>query len=128
MTTTIWAAAVAFANAIRGHYTSMPFERHRRRPLRECPAWCAGGHQCAARLAYPSGEHRTTPETHRTRYGSMTVTGVQTLAGVRRVDLRLNVAIPADATPEQAQLVPVAVDLAVRAVLASPSRRKVLAP
>lgn len=58
----------------------------------------------------------------------MTVTGVQTLAGVRRVDLRLNVAIPADATPEQAQLVPVAVDLAVRAVLASPSRRKVLAP
>jgi hypothetical protein len=123
MTSPLWAAALTFADAVRTRYTNGSTGTRWLWPVRGCPAWCARDHRCTARHGYPSGEHRSMPDTRQTGYGSIIVTGVQTIGGARRLELRLTVAVPAESTTDHVRMVPTAVDLAVRAVLATPTRQ-----
>jgi hypothetical protein len=92
--------------------------RRWRRPARECPWWCAGGHQCTAQHGYPSGEHRSTPEAWTTTYGRLVATRVETIDGRGRLELRGVVRLPVDEADahEQAARLAIEVDLTIRAV------------
>jgi hypothetical protein len=106
--------------------------RRWRRPARQCPWWCAGGHQCTAQHGYPSGEHRSDIKAWRTRYGRLTVTRMQDQQGIGRLDIRAVVYLPADEqeSHRQASRLAVDVDLAIRAVTAveaAPDPRRITA-
>jgi hypothetical protein len=117
-----WAAAQALANALRARLTTPVTGRRWRRPPRECPPWCAADHRCTARLGYPSGEHRSEPITWRTPYGLLIATRVETIQGTGHLDLRATVRLPDndEAARGQAQLLPVGIDLTIRAITGQP--------
>lgn len=101
----------------------------RRRP-EQCPPWCAQDHTCTARhrgLRGPLAEHRSPITTWRQPYGVLVATRVQGLDRRARLELRLQVNLdPTDPVLALAQgvHVPIAVDLAVRAVLAELGARR----
>lgn len=74
--------------------------------------WCAGGHRCQF------GEHRSNPQVFRERYGSLVATRVR--VGRRRdyLEVRASVRLPDGDEPDTARLLLLALDLAVRDVLA----------
>lgn len=93
--------------------------RRWRRPPRECPPWCGGGHYCTAQFGYPSGEHRSEPRTWRLAWGVMVLTRVQRLGTPGRLEVRMQVDL-SGAEPvahDQAAAVVVEVDQAVRSAL-----------
>jgi hypothetical protein len=95
--------------------------RRWKRPPRGCPDWCAENHTCTAQYGYPNGEHRSPPTTWRTPYGVLVATRVQGVDGAPRLELRVQANLsPGNGNLAFAQGVhlPVAVDLAVRTVLA----------
>lgn len=95
--------------------------RRWRRPARQCPGWCAGGHHCTAQHGYPGGEHRSPVTTWAPPYGALIATRVQRIDGPPRLELRVQVNLDDHddgLALAQGMHTPIVVDLAVRTVLA----------
>ncbi len=84
-------------------------------------AWCGRGHLCNL------DEHRTQPQTWRTRYGSLIASLVQrSHAKTAYLELRIRITIPADehTARQQAAAIAAGVDSAIRTATAIPVRRR----
>jgi hypothetical protein len=99
-----------------------PTGRRWRRPPRQCPDWCGGGHLCTAQHGYPTGEHRSLPLRVVTAWGVLVATRVQSITDTAsRLEVRLQVGLSADEQFATVEAVRVAeeVDQAVRVALAT---------
>lgn len=90
-----------------------------------CPDWCAKDHQCTVTDTNPTGEHRSDPMRWNTAYGSLVAVRVQNLNGHNWIELRAHARLDQTTTPtqEQASLLAVEVDQAIRRITLPPPRQ-----
>jgi len=121
MNVNIWAAARAFASALRAGHDGPRTSQHRASGTGTCPDWCTSDHRCTAWRRFPNGEHRSRSVSTRTPYGMMTTTRTASVGGVTHVEMLLSVRLDMRdrIAIRQAQLLTSGVDLATRAVLAT---------
>jgi hypothetical protein len=117
-----WDAARRLAAVVRESVSNPSFTGRRwRRPPKDCPEWCAGDHQCTARLGYPSGQHRSDPVTWSTPYGALVATRVlRTASGRQQLEVRTVVDLHPDeqVARGEAQHLIAGIDLVIRATVA----------
>lgn len=123
----LWATALALVDAIRSRRPVQPTGTPSRFPG-ECPSWCAGDHRCTARNDNPAGEHRSKTVMWHTGYGRLSVIAVQDVRGRRWVELAATVEIDPRHAIDTTRMLPPAVDVVIRAVLAGQPDRIVPTP
>lgn len=122
-----WAAARALVAEIRARHGNPLVPGDWRFPG-ECPTWCAGDHRCTAHGDNPAGEHRSKTMLWRTGYGTISVIAVQDVIGHRRVELGASVELDPRYATDTSRMLPPAIDLVIRAVLAGQPGRVVPTP